>query len=88
MVYTQIDFQPRDVGDMAEINLEMEVLLDSDQPIAFHEAELRWWQQFDPSACSCQAHYCLQQLVQVAGRLNPRAYALTAWAGMLDWQVR
>jgi hypothetical protein len=44
MVDTQIDFKPRDVGDMAEINLEMEVLLDSDQPIAFHEVELRRWQ--------------------------------------------
>ena len=85
MVYSQIDFQPRDIGDMAEINLETEVLLYSDQPIAFHEAELWRWQQLDPSARSCQAHHCLQQLVQVAGRLNPRANALPAWAGTVSY---
>jgi hypothetical protein len=38
MVDPQIDFQPRDVGEMTQIKIEVKVLFNSDQPIAFHEA--------------------------------------------------
>jgi hypothetical protein len=40
MVDPQIDFQPRDVGEMTQIKIEVKVLFNSDQPIAFHELEL------------------------------------------------